>query len=249
MLDNPFDFAALVIAIVALIFARKAVHAALCVAFVMVNLGVLYLASGAEFLGVVQVFVYTGAVMMLFLFVLMLVGVDSSDSLVETIRGQRIAAGVLALGLLGVMASAVGSIVLPDPVGLETANRDGNINGLADLIFGKYVWVFEATSALLITAALGAMVLAHRERIVPRPSQRQLAERRVKSNTYVAGLPAPGVYARSNAVDTPALLPDGTPSPLSISRVLVARDQVASPQTHTAYEAKAERDIEEGSAR
>ena len=93
------------------------------------------------------------------------------------------------------------------------------------------------------------MVLAHRERIVPRPSQRQLAERRVKSNTYVAGLPAPGVYARSNAVDTPALLPDGTPSPLSISRVLVARDQVASPQTHTAYEAKAERDIEEGSAR
>ena len=238
-----------VVAATGLIFARKAVHAALCVAFVMVNLGVLYLASGAEFLGVVQVFVYTGAVMMLFLFVLMLVGVDSSDSLVETIRGQRIAAGVLALGLLGVMASAVGSIVLPDPVGLETANRDGNINGLADLIFGKYVWVFEATSALLITAALGAMVLAHRERIVPRPSQRQLAERRVKSNTYVAGLPAPGVYARSNAVDTPALLPDGTPSPLSISRVLVARDQVASPQTHTAYEAKAERDIEEGSAR
>ncbi len=238
-----------VVAATGLIFARKAVHAALCVAFVMVNLGVLYLASGAEFLGVVQVFVYTGAVMMLFLFVLMLVGVDSSDSLVETIRGQRIAAAVLALGLLGVMASAVGSIVLPDPVGLETANRDGNINGLADLIFGKYVWVFEATSALLITAALGAMVLAHRERIVPRPSQRQLAERRVKSNTYVAGLPAPGVYARSNAVDTPALLPDGTPSPLSISRVLVARDQVASPQTHTAYEAKAERDIEEGSAR
>jgi NADH-quinone oxidoreductase subunit J len=238
-----------VVAATGLIFARKAVHAALCVAFVMVNLGVLYLASSAEFLGVVQVFVYTGAVMMLFLFVLMLVGVDSSDSLVETIRGQRIAAAVLALGLLGVMASAVGSIVLPDPVGLETANRDGNINGLANLIFGKYVWIFEATSALLITAALGAMVLAHRERIVPRPSQRQLAERRVKSNTYVAGLPAPGVYARSNAVDTPALLPDGTPSPLSISRVLVARDQVASPQTHTAYEAKAERDIEEGSAR
>lgn len=238
-----------VVAATGLIFARKAVHAALCVAFVMVNLGVLYLASSAEFLGVVQVFVYTGAVMMLFLFVLMLVGVDSSDSLVETIRGQRIAAAVLALGLLGVMALAVGSIVLPDPVGLDAANRDGNINGLANLIFGKYVWVFEATSALLITAAVGAMVLAHRERIVPRPSQRQLAERRVKSNTYVAGLPAPGVYARSNAVDTPALLPDGTPSPLSISRVLVARDQVASPQTHAAHEAKAERDIEEGSAR
>ena len=79
----------MVLAALGLLFAKKAVHAALGVALVMINLGVLYIAQDAEFLGIVQVFVYTGAVMMLFLFVLMLVGVDSSDSLVETIRGQR----------------------------------------------------------------------------------------------------------------------------------------------------------------
>ena len=74
----------MVIAALGLLFARKAVHAALCVAFVMVNLGVLYIVQQADFLGIVQIFVYTGAVMMFFLFVLMLVGVDSSDSLIET---------------------------------------------------------------------------------------------------------------------------------------------------------------------
>jgi len=100
------------------------------------------------------------------------------------------------------------------------------------------------TSALLITAALGAMVLAHRERLSPRATQAQLAAKRVKDNLYVAGLPAPGVYARHNAVDTPALLPDGTASELSVSRVLVARDQVSVPQNEPAEEAA--REIEEG---
>ena len=232
-----------VLAALGLVFARKAVHAALCVAFVMVNLGVLFLASEAEFLGIVQVFVYTGAVMMLFLFVLMLVGIDSSDSLVETIRGQKAAATVLVLGLFVIMALSVGSIRLPTPKGLGEPGPEGspgpnvspgNINGVADLVFGKYVWVFEITSALLITAAVGAMVLAHRERLVPRASQRELAEARVRDNSYVAGLPAPGVYARHNAVDTPALLPDGRPSELSVSRVLVARDQVAAPSRYAA---------------
>ena len=75
-----------VIGALGLLFAKKAVHAALGVALVMINLGVFYIAQNAEFLGVVQIFVYTGAVMMLFLFVLMLVGVDSSDSLVEASR-------------------------------------------------------------------------------------------------------------------------------------------------------------------
>jgi len=75
-----------------LLIAKKAVHAALCMALVMISLGIAYFGLDAPFLGSVQVFVYTGAVMMLFLFVLMLVGVDSSDSLVETIKGQRAAA-------------------------------------------------------------------------------------------------------------------------------------------------------------
>ena len=163
-----------------LVFAKKAVHAAMGMALVMINLGVFYIAQNADFLGIVQIFVYTGAVMMLFLFVLMLIGVDSSDSLVETIKGQKVAGFVLALGLGVVLITALGSVTFASPVGLVKANADGNITGVANLIFGKYVWVFEVTSALLITAALGAMVLAHRERLTPRPTQRQWSERRFR---------------------------------------------------------------------
>ena len=79
-----------VLAALGMVFARKAVHAALLLAVTMICLAVLYVAQDAPFLGVVQIIVYTGAIMMLFLFVLMLVGVDSSDSLVETLRGQRV---------------------------------------------------------------------------------------------------------------------------------------------------------------
>jgi NADH-quinone oxidoreductase subunit J len=232
-----------------LIFAKKAVHAALGMALVMINLGVFYIAQNADFLGIVQIFVYTGAVMMLFLFVLMLVGVDSSDSLVETIRGQKIAGLVLAVGLGIVLIAAIGSVTFASPLGLTKANADGNITGVANLIFGKYVWVFEVTSALLITAALGAMVLAHRERLTPRPTQRMWSERRFREGTNLAGLPAPGVYALRNAVDTPALLPDGTPSALSVSRVLTAREQVTGPERFTEAEKAIERDIAEGTNR
>ena len=240
----------MVLAALGLLFARKAVHAALCTAFVMVNLGVLYIVQNAEFLGIVQVFVYTGAVMMLFLFVLMLVGVDSSDSLVETIKGQKVAALVLCLGLAGVLFFALGSLTLPTPRGVTAVNDEtGNITGVANLVFGKYVWAFEITSALLITAAIGAMVLTHRERIGEKLSQRDWSERRVRENTHVAGLPAPGVYARHNAVDTPALLPDGSPSELSVSRVLVSRDQISAPEQYHAAEQAIEDEIEESSTR
>jgi len=232
-----------------LLFLRKAVHVALGVALVMINLGVFYIAENADFLGIVQIFVYTGAVMMLFLFVLMLVGVDSSDSLVETIKGQKVAGLLLAVGLGIVLVGAIGSVTFAGPVGLSRANADGNITGMANLIFGKYVWVFEVTSALLIVAALGAMVLAHRERLTPRPTQRQWSERRFRLGKNLAGLPAPGVYARRNAVDTPALLPDGTPSEASVSRVLTAREQVNDPETFAGVERAIARDIEEGSNR
>jgi len=214
-----------------LIFARKAVHAAIAMAMTMIILGVFYLAQNADFLGVIQIFVYTGAVMMLFLFVVMLVGVDSSDSIVETLKGQRAATIVLTLGLAALLMGAIGRITIGDAKAdkLATSNAaTGNVSGVAELIFGRYVWVFEATSALLITAALAAMVLAHRERLGSRPDQRAWSERRIRSGENLAGLPVPGVYARHNAVDTPALLPDGTPSELSVSRVLTARDQVGS---------------------
>lgn len=239
-----------VLAALGLLFAKKAVHAAIGVALVMINLGIFYIAQEADFLGIIQIFVYTGAVMMLFLFVLMLVGVDSSDSLVETIKGQKWASLLLAFGLGGLLFTAIGAVTLGDMKGLAEVNAStGNVTGVAELIFGQYVWVFEITSALLITAALGAMVLAHRERIGTRPSQRAWSERRVRENRNVSGLPAPGVYARHNAVDTPALLPDGSPSELSVSRVLTAREQVTLPTRHVESEHDIEHEIEEGRGR
>jgi NADH-quinone oxidoreductase subunit J len=216
----------MVVGALGLLFAKKAVHAALCMATVMVGLGVVYFAQEAPFLGSVQIFVYTGAVMMLFLFVVMLVGVDSSDSLIETIRGQRLGAALLGLGVAALLIGVLSRVVLPPPVGLQRINEAGNISTLATLLFGNYVWAFEVTGALLVTAAVGAMILAHRERLTPKPTQRQLAERRIKEGPVKAPLPAPGVFARHNAVDIPALLPDGTPSELSVSRVLVARNQM-----------------------
>lgn len=218
-----------------LLFARKAVHAAVGMALTMIMLGVFYIAEQAEFLGIIQIFVYSGAVMMLFLFVIMLVGVDSSDSLVETLRGQRVAGILLALAVMFSLLVSVAKVGFGAAKGLTSVNEStGNVSGMANLIFGPYVWAFEVTSALLITAALGAMLLAHRERLRPKASQADWSRSRVRSNKYVAGLPVPGVYARSNAADLPALLPDGTPADASISRVLKARGQVAPPGPYVA---------------
>jgi NADH-quinone oxidoreductase subunit J len=174
----------------------------------------------------VQIVVYTGAIMMLFLFVLMLVGVDASDSLVETLRGQRVGAVLLGLGFAVLLVAGIGRASFDANEGLARANEDGNVEAIAALLFTRYVIAFEVTSALLITAALGAMVLAYRERIEPRKSQRQLAEERVRAGTHVPPLPSSGIYARHNAVDTPALLPDGSPSELSVSNTLQERGSV-----------------------
>jgi NADH-quinone oxidoreductase subunit J len=222
----------MVLAALGILFVRKAVHAALLLAVVMLSLSVLYLVLEAPFLFAVQIIVYTGAILMLFLFVLMLVGVDASDSVVETIRGQRLFAvlGGLILGVTLVLG--VGQISLGTVVGLSEANKDGNIEALANILFSRYVFGFEVTSALLITAAMGAMVLAHRERLTPKPSQADLAAQRVRdyaqTGLHLGPLPPPGVFARHNAVDTPALLPDGTAAEASVSRVLAARGTVRS---------------------
>ena len=219
-----------VLAAMGLVFARKAVHGALFLALDMICLAILYIVQGAPFLGIVQVVVYTGAVMMLFLFVLMLVGVDASDSMVETIRGQRWAALLAAIGF-GVLAVAITlRVTAAEPVGLDAANGDGNVQGVAALLFSDYVFAFEATSALLITAAVGAMVLTHRERHERRATQRELSEARVRDGRQVPPLPSPGVYARHNAVDTPALLPDGSVAESSLSRVLTARGERLDPR-------------------
>jgi NADH-quinone oxidoreductase subunit J len=230
-----------------LILSKKAVHSALWMALTMISLAVLFVANQAPFLGMVQIVVYTGAVMMLFLFVLMVVGVDSSDSLIETIKGQRIAAILLGLGLAILLIWGIGSSLTDVPSGsLDAANSadGGNVQGIARLIFTTYLVPFEVTSALLITAALGAMVLAHREHWLPKPTQTEMSKARFAGSAHPGNLPAPGVYARHNAVDTPALLPDGSVSDISIPGPLKARGDVR-PVDH--MEIDEIRSIDEGS--
>ncbi|CAL9534865.1 NADH-quinone oxidoreductase subunit J [Streptomyces sp. NPDC057838] len=208
------------------ILMRRAVHSALCLAGTMIILAVFYLANGAYFLGVVQIVVYTGAIMMLFLFVVMLVGVTAADSLKETIKGQRWLALLCGLGFGVLLIAGIGNASLTEFNGIGQANAGGNVEGIAALIFTKYVFAFEITGALLITAAVGAMVLTHRERTERAKTQRELAEERVREGKYLPPLPAPGVYARHNAVDIAGLLPDGTPSDLTVSKTLRERGQV-----------------------
>jgi NADH-quinone oxidoreductase subunit J len=232
-----------VTAALSMIFMRKVVYCALLLAVVMLSLAVFYAVNDAPFLAFVQVIVYTGAVLMLFLFVIMVVGVSSTESMVETIRGQRVAAAVAGLGFGVLLILGIASATLPGTRGLDQANsRGGNVMGLARLLFGNnenvnpatadptrahnnlggYIFAFELTSALLITAALGAMVLAHRERLKPKPTQRELSQARIRSD-QVSPLPPPGTYARHNSVDMPALLPDGSLSDLSVSPVIARR--------------------------
>ena len=220
---------------------KKAVHSALSLAGTMIVLAVFYLANGAYFLGIVQVVVYTGAIMMLFLFVVMLVGVTAADSLKETLKGQRWLAAGCGLGFGVLLIAGIAHASLNSFNGLGTANaaHGGNVEGLASLIFTKYVFAFEITGALLITAAVGAMVLTHRERTEKARTQRELSEQRVRDGKHLPPLPAPGVYARHNAVDVPGLLPDGTPSELTVMRTLRQRGQIRDVSGDSLAELKA----------
>ncbi len=208
-----------------MVFARNAVHSALWLVLTMLSLGALYMAQQAAFLGFVQIIVYTGAVMMLFLFVLMLVGRDSSDSVVEVLRGQRLAAAVLGVGfaalLVGSLFRALAEVT---PVGLGEANSvpGGNVGGLGRLIFTQYLFSFELTSALLITAALGAMLLAFSQsRNAAKKTQRETVVARLRGeHARISPLPGPGVFATANSVATPALLPDGSVAPESLSEII-----------------------------
>jgi NADH-quinone oxidoreductase subunit J len=210
-----------------MVLARRAVHCAVLLAVVMLSLAILYAMLGAPFLALVQIIVYTGAVLMLFLFVLMIVGISAADSIIETIRGQRLWATIGGIALLVLLSLVIGNAVIGPAAPSSAKFGNANVTTLANLIFTKYLYPFEITSALLITAAVGAMVLAHRERIRPKPTQRERAEERVASGRP-APLPGPGTYAQHNAADMPALLPDGSQSERSVSAVLTGRAGTAS---------------------
>ncbi|BBH65683.1 NADH:ubiquinone oxidoreductase subunit J [Actinoplanes sp. OR16] len=215
-----------VIGALGMVLARNAVHSALWLVVTMLCLGFLYVVNAAPFLGMVQVIVYTGAIMMLFLFVLMLVGRDASDSLIETLRGQRVAAILLGIGFAALIATGLArSLGDVDAVGLAEANQNGNVQGLAALLFTNYVFAFEVTSALLITAAVGAMVLAHVERAKEEKlDQVTRMKERFRPGNYPGPKPGPGIYANTMSVAAPARLPDGNGAERSISPILPVRE-------------------------
>ncbi len=223
-----------ILAALGVICLRKAVHSALMLAVVMLCLAGMYFAQHAPFLAVVQVVVYTGAVMMLFLFVVMLVGVDRREPAQGRNRAQTVAGVATGLGFAGLLLGLVSraSLTLPD---LSVTSPDpgltsqGHVRALARELFAHYLFAFEVTSALLITAGLGAMVLTHRQHRPARRSQRQRSEQRLRDyaqqGSHPGMLPPPGVFATANGVDVPALLPDGSVAPTSVSRTLQIRHE------------------------
>jgi len=216
-----------------MVLARSAVHSALWLVLTMLCLGVLYMVQQAPFLGFVQIIVYTGAIMMLFLFVLMLVGRDAVDSTVEVLRGQRVAALLAGLGFAVLLVGALGrSLIDVQSRGLVAQNTlgGGNVANIGRALFTDYLFPFELTAALLIVATIGALLLSHSEQEQQnRRTQRQRAEERIRS-ARPSPLPGPGVFATGHSVANPALLPDGSVSPESLSDIIesTARESVAA---------------------
>lgn len=214
----------------ALLFARKAVHVAMAVALTMIGLAVSYVILAAPFLGMVQIVVYTGAVMMLFVFVLMLIGVAGKEDLTETIKGQKwlgiLVAGGIGLILVGVISRVTLTVNVP---------TEGNPTEIAGALFGRNVAVVETLGFVLIVAAVGALVLTHVPRLTPKHTQKEIAADRVRVGANPVNKPMPGVYARHNALDVPALDPEGKPIDESISRVLEVRNQTQDQEPYHAH--------------
>ena len=209
-----------------MVIARNAVHSALWLVVTMLCLGFIYVINDAPFLGAVQIIVYTGAIMMLFLFVLMLVGRDASDSLIEVLRGQRVAAVLLGLAF-AVLVGFAFYVALNgrSAAGLDAANAGGNVQAIANSLFTKWVFAFEVTSALLIAAATGAMLLAHIERRRDQKiGQPERMRARFAPGNYPGAKAGPGVYATTTSVAAPGRLPDGRMTDRTFSPILPKRE-------------------------
>ena len=193
------------------LFFKKAVHCAICMVGVMLGLAVLYLMHGAAFLGTVQVVVYTGAIMVLFLFVIMMIGLGASDNYAQQSRGRIITSVLIALGLAAVVIGAVARSRATGSSNSLSSEPYSNapITDLAATLFSRYWFSMELAGILLITAAIGAMLLTHSDQLGPVLTQRATAEAKMRafkaSGRRIGQLPAPGVYAHSNAVDVPAI--------------------------------------------
>lgn len=218
-----------VLAVFGLLVTRRAVYSAACMIAIMVCLAFLYTMLEAPFMGVVQVAVYTGAILMMFLFVLMMIGVDSSDSTHETLRMQRPVAILGGLGFAVVLGGAVLGAVTPAAVGMKDANQPTNPEAIATTIFGNHVLTMELTGALLIVAALGAMTLTHRERTRKKFTQAELVDAKMEAyaerGRHIGQKPPTGVFAESNSAANPALTVGGVELESSVPRVLRVRGQ------------------------
>ncbi|THV40829.1 NADH-quinone oxidoreductase subunit J [Glycomyces buryatensis] len=214
---------------IGLVLARSAIHAALMLALTMMCLAVFYIMQSAPFLGFVQVMVYTGAIMMLFLFVLMLFGRDSRDSMFETLRGQRLIAVCLGIGLAALLASglahAVAGLTVADgpPVSASGAGAGSNVEAIAESLFSTYLFPFEVMSGVLTVAAVGALMFAHVSRKGEARGQKQASRERFAPGNYPGPRPGPGVFATSDSTATPALGPDGAIVPESLSEYVPPR--------------------------
>jgi NADH-quinone oxidoreductase subunit J len=157
---------AVLIGAVGVVTSRNPVHAALMLVMTLFGIAILFVAQQANFLAVVQVIVYAGAIVVLFLFVIMLLGVDQAENLeTEPLAGQRPAAvivGILALLELFLLARTQWLAGRPSVVGPATGGPEPNVNRLANALFTRYLLPFEATSVLLVIAVIGAVVLARR---------------------------------------------------------------------------------------
>jgi len=152
------------------IFRKHPVHAALSLVLTLFGVAVLFVAQSAEFLAAVQVIVYAGAIVILFLFVIMLLGVDKAEDLrVEPLASQRWIAALVGIGMVGLLSAAVVSSAdvlrargdgIASPVAGD--NPDANIQQLSNSIFSDYVFAFEITSVLLVVAVVGTVMLARR---------------------------------------------------------------------------------------
>ncbi|SDD97393.1 NADH-quinone oxidoreductase subunit J [Glycomyces harbinensis] len=217
---------------IGLVLARSAIHAALMLAVTMMCLAVFYIMLSAPFLGFVQIMVYTGAIMMLFLFVLMLFGRDSKDSMFETLRGQRLLAICLGIGLAALLTSglarAVSGLVVPAEQAAWATGAQSNVEAIADALFSTYLFPFEVVSGVLTVAAVGALMFAHVAKKGGHKGQKEHSRERFAPGVYPGPRPGPGVFATSDSTATPALRPDGTVEPASLSPYVPPRQLTAA---------------------
>jgi NADH-quinone oxidoreductase subunit J len=156
-------------AAVGMVLARNPVHAALLLVTVLISIAVMFLLQDAQLLAAVQVIVYAGAIVVLFLFVIMLLGIDRHESLHDPVKSQRpaaIALGIIALAEVLFLAGRHWVTGQSTGPGLNQG-AGGNVERVARVLFTDFLWPFEVLTILLVVAVVGGVVLARRSSLPP----------------------------------------------------------------------------------